>query len=278
MHCAGEWVVFSSPLLQSLPGIHHGFTGRSGGVSRSPYASANLAFHVGDDPDLVLANRRRAAEAVGLPLATWVCAEQVHGRTVARVGAGDRGRGAGGQGLSPPGGDALPATDGLISSDPEVTLVIFTADCVPVLLALPGEGVGAAHAGWQGTAAGIAGRAAAALATACGAAPAAVYAWIGPGIGPCCYGVDAERAGRFRRQFGAGVIRPGSGGPGDPAFHLDLWEANRRDLIAAGVPAAHVEIAGLCTACHADWFFSYRRERTTGRMAALIARTSGGRS
>lgn len=274
-------MVFTSPLLQSLPGIRHAFIGRSGGVSRSPYASANLAFHVGDDPALVLANRAGAAETVGLPLATWVCAEQVHGHSVARVGTGERGRGAGSQGdenAAQPGGDALPATDGLVSSDPGVTLVIFTADCVPVFLAIPGEGVGAAHAGWQGTAAGIAARTAAALGTACGAAADAVHAWIGPSIGPCCYAVDADRAGRFRRQFGAEVIRPGPGGRGHEASHLDLWEANRRDLIAAGVPAAQIEVAGLCTACCAAWFFSYRRERTTGRMAALIARAGEGRS
>ncbi|HYN19198.1 MAG TPA: laccase domain-containing protein, partial [Actinomycetes bacterium] len=131
-------------------GVVAAFTGRAGGGSAAPYATLNLALRVGDDPRRALGNRRRVATVLGLAGRPWALARQVHSATVARVDAGGLGQGP--PEGRPPVGDA----DGLVTADPEVVLVVLTADCAPVLLADAAAGVvGAVHAGWRGLAAGV---------------------------------------------------------------------------------------------------------------------------
>ena len=143
------------PLLRApiLAGVTHAFTTRRGGVSDGPFATLNLGRGAGDDPACVAENRRRALAALGVDLAGHVEATQVHGTAVAVVTRADA-------------GTAVEGADGLLTADAAVTLAVHAADCVPILLWDPRRGaVGAVHAGWRGTAAGIGGAAVAASAT-----------------------------------------------------------------------------------------------------------------
>lgn len=244
-------------------GVTVAFTTRRGGISDGPYSSLNLAFHVGDSSERVSANRALACKALGLKPDRLTCAEQVHGSVVVEVDEVCAGRGAFGRG-------AIPAADGLITSVEGVPLAVFTADCVPIVLVdLANLSVGAVHAGWRGTIAGIAEVAVERLVRA-GADPDNLLAYIGPSIGPCCYEVSEELAASFKREFG----KPAS--PGRRS--VDLGAANRIALERAGLRPEAVFDAGICTGCRSDVFFSYRAQgRIAGRQAAIavINRRSG---
>jgi YfiH family protein len=155
--------------------------------------------------------------------------------------------------------------DALISDRPdEVLLAIRTADCLPLLMVdEPRRAVAAVHAGWRGTAAGIAARAVEALQREFGTAPEDLRVSIGPGIGPCCYEVGPEVAAEFQRLFPERSDLNGR-------TKIDLPEANRRQLRQIGVPEGQIFTAGLCTACRADEFHSFRRDRGVERMVSAI--------
>jgi YfiH family protein len=182
---------------------------------------------------------------------------QVHGATVVRAHAG-------------PAGERLRA-DGLASDNPDIVLTVRVADCVPLLLADARRGVVAAvHAGWRGTAAGIAGAAVSLLTGSFGCRPADVLAALGPSIGPCCYVVGPELIDAFRAEGHGGAVDRWFGSQ-QARLRLNLWAANRDQLVAAGVPARSVFVSGLCTACQPDWFYSFRREGpATGRLVGFI--------
>jgi len=245
------------PLLRSplLEGVAHGFTTRLGGVSQVPFHSLNLGRGVGDAPALVAENRRRALAALGAPLEAHVEASQVHGRTVAVVDRVDRGH-------------KIEDADGLVTADPDVVLAIHAADCAPILLWDPHRGaVGAVHAGWRGTAAGVSAAGVEEMRSAFGTDLADLRVAIGPAIGPCHYEVDAPVAEALSvHAWAPAVLRPGRVGH----WQLDLVEANRRTLAEAGVPQDQIWSTGFCTACHRHLFFSYRGEGLTGRMAGMI--------
>jgi len=164
-----------------------------------------------------------------------------------------------------------PDADAAVCGDPSRALTVQVADCVPLLLADVSSGqVGVAHAGWRGTAAGIALAAAGALGDGAGQVAA-----IGPSIGPCCYEVGAELRDRFRDS---GWARGGDDWFEQRAgrWYLDLWSANVDQLVKAGVPAESIHVSRLCTSCHPDWFPSYRRDGPgAGRIAGVI-RAAGG--
>ena len=283
---AGGLTVLHWPALDAL-GATAVVTTRHGGVSTGPYDSLNLGLHVGDRPDAVLENRRRAAAAVGAGLDDLVFAEQVHGPAAAVVGLGARGRGARQAGAAVPGADAL------VTAEAGPVLVTLVADCVPLVLLDPVAGVLATvHAGWRGT---VARAAAAAVRSmvALGADPSAVVAGIGPAVSPATYEVGPEVAAAFAGAFGPAaeddhlaVPRParhggdaggGSGGGGGsgsrPADGTDRWtvdlaRANRRVLLDAGVPAGAVHCTAAATGPGGP-FFSDRAARPCGRFGLL---------
>ena len=159
-----------------------------------------------------------------------------------------------------------PDADAAVGGYPSRALTVQVADCVPLLIADVSSGeVGVAHAGWRGTAAGIAVAAASALGDRDGQVAA-----IGPSIGPCCYEVGAELRDRFRdsgwTRAGDDWFEQRSG-----RWYLDLWRANFDQLVKAGVPAESIHVSRLCTACYPDWFPSYRRDGPgAGRIAGVI--------
>ena len=256
----GEFSAFSRSGL-----VTHAMTARAGGTSRGVYASFNAALHVGDDAAAVTANRRLLAEALGLQPERICTAEQVHGDTIRRVQASDAGRGAFAY------ADAFPATDALMTDVPGLPLLMCFADCVPVLLLDPvNRVVAVAHGGWKGTVLHIAAKTLARMGQEFGTKPADCLAAIGPSIGPCCFEVGPEVRAQFRASFPGFADKIIS--EANDAIHINLWEANRLQLMAEGMPAENIDVAKVCTCCNSETFYSYRADNgTTGRLAAVIA-------
>jgi YfiH family protein len=246
--------------FRSLPaedGVVHGIFTRLGGHSSSPWESLNTGHTVGDAPEAVRGNHRAICEALGVEMAQLVSPHQVHGAHVASVGIEHRGR-------------VIANTDALITNVPGVVLMLRFADCTPIWLYDRQRGaVGLVHAGWRGTVAGVAGAAVRAMQVAFGCRPHDLVAGIGPSIGPCCYEVGADVVQAVERAFGqasVSFLQPRAAGK----WHLDMWAANRHQLVEAGV--RQIEVAGTCTACNTGEWFSHRAEHgRTGRMGALVA-------
>lgn len=223
------------------------------------FTSRDLAPSSGVDPD---AAWTAVAFHLGLPPGALHRLDQVHGCTVIAVDGADRPL------------DGNPKADALMTDRPDAALAVKAADCVPILIADQHRRVVAAiHAGWRGTAQRIAPALVRSLQERFGVEPETLVAAIGPSIGACCYEVGPEVRKGFLDAPGAeseAIDRWFTPGEGD-RLHLDLWRANRDQLESAGLPASAIHVAGLCTACHVDTFFSYRREGArAGRMLAAI--------
>jgi len=221
-------------------------TTRQGGVSAAPFDTLNLAAHVGDRPDAVGQNRALLRQHLRLP-AEPVWLEQVHGRTVAAC-----------EGAARP-----PTADAGYARTAGVVCAVLTADCLPVLFCdREGTRVAAAHAGWRGLAGGVLESTVEAL----DVAPVDLLAWLGPAIGPQAFEVGAEVRAAFVKQHAeareAFLARP------DGRWLADLYQLARIRLTALGVTALYG--GGFCTFTDRARFYSYRRDRVTGRMASLI--------
>lgn len=221
----------------ALDGARVAFSTRRGGVSEGAYESLNLGILTDDDPERVRENRRRLAEATGLPRERVAMGWQVHG-TELREWEGQ-----------PDPAEKLRRVDGHLTRQRGLGLLVLVADCLPVALA-GSEQVAMVHCGWRGLAGGI-------LQSAVGRFDEPPAAAIGPGIGACCYEVGEEVLEEFRDVDGAARGRM-----------LDLRRVARARLEAAGVTA--IEDVDLCTSCREDLFFSHRRDDgVTGRQGGL---------
>ncbi|HEY2860788.1 MAG TPA: peptidoglycan editing factor PgeF [Terracidiphilus sp.] len=279
-----EWIPV--PGWQSIPWLWHGFSTRRGGLTTvyAPEAAPgelNLGFTPDDPRETVLANRRLFAEAVsGKPDTPLVTIRQFHSSVIVQAGAGS-------------GLDACKG-DGVITGRPGILLGVQTADCTPVLVADRRLKVVAAfHAGWRGTARRIVENGIGRMRVEFGCRPEDMIAAVGPGIGACCYQVGEELLSEFESQFAYGrelfhevydsdpVRRkypmlfltqraPGHSSIG-PSLHLDVGEANRRQLLDAGLKEEAIQVIGGCTSCHRDLFFSHRGSNgRAGRMLSAI--------
>lgn len=227
---------------------------RDGGVSRPPFDSLNLRppglrGDAADDPAAVAENQRRFAAAIG---AAPVWLDQVHGADVVRLDAATAGH---------------PTADAAVTAVPGVACAVLVADCLPVLFCdRGGRAVGAAHAGWRGLAAGVLERTVATLCEAAGAAPADLLAWLGPCIGPRAFEVGADVLAAFPLDRGRFADRPRPDGA--PRWLADLPGLARDRLARAGV--SRVTGGTWCTVEDPSRFFSFRRDRVTGRLAAAV--------
>ena len=248
-------------------GVQLGFSTRWGGTSKPPYSSLNLGFHVGDAPEDVRVNREIWLKEWDATWSDMTIGEQVHGTQIHQVEVSDAGRGS--QSLS----TVLPAVDALVTKS-ALGLMAFFADCVPVFFYHRKiKTVGIAHAGWKGTAGKIVLNVLEQFREN-GGDPADCWVALGPSIGPCCYEVDERVIKGFEEGFQETPFLK-RGKPGHA--QLNLWEANRVALQEAGVQSEKIWVAGICTACHTDSFFSHRIEGPkTGRMAAWIRQVPKG--
>jgi polyphenol oxidase len=255
--------------------LRHGFSTRANGISRVyGGATLNLGWTKEDDPAAVAENRRRFVHAIdgGHAPSALVTLRQVHSATVSVVKEED---GALEGKLQTAEGKAVLEGDGLITNLPGLLLGIGTADCVPVLVVDVEERVVAAfHAGWRGTAAQIVEHGIARMREEYGSKVENLVAAIGPCIGPCCYTVGEEVRQSFEERFPYAedlFNRQSAGG-----MFLNLWEANRRQLLQAGVKDSRISVAGECTTCMLDEggqlrYFSHRGEHgVAGRMLNVV--------
>jgi len=245
----GEPKYYRSPMLAALPGVAHGFFTRQGGVSTGSYTSLNVSPAVGDQPGLATTNQGLLQEALGL--SGLASAAQVHGGHAAVITSREQAQ-----------AQDIPDVDILLTTVTGLGLLIKQADCQAVMLYDPANRVVAnIHCGWRGQINNILGEAVALLQNRFGSRPRELYAAIGPSLGPCC----AEFI-NFRQEFPETLwgyqVRP---------TYFDLWRLSRDQLVAAGLAPERLDVAGLCTRCGADDFFSYRRNRVTGRQGAVIA-------
>jgi polyphenol oxidase len=286
-----------------LPWLWSGFSTRAGGLSRAycPEDAAgelNLGFTVDDDRATVLANRRLLAEAVTGDAATPVLAlRQFHSNLVVKANANDAARSA-----STDAGQQGPRrADGHITDQPGLLLAVQTADCIPVLVADRRQRIVAAfHAGWRGTVKRIVEVGVGRMRLAYGSRPGDLVAAIGPGASACCYAVGEEVFSEFESQFGYArelfhevfasdpvktrypmlflTQRAPGHSPIGPGLHVDLVEANRRQLLDCGLSPRSIQVVGGCTQCQGDLFFSHRASQGhTGRMMAVIGIREAGK-
>ncbi len=247
--------------------VIHAISTRFGGTSDVPFNGLNLALHVGDNPQKVIANRQLFCSGLGLDSNKMTTCQQIHGNTVACVSADYIGSGA--HSLD----DTISDTDALITDIPQVPLTLFFADCTPIMIYdTKHHAIGIAHGGWRGTVSSIAFDTVKAMSQAFATRAVDCVASIGPSIGPCCYEIGDEVAAKFQdvfRDMKDAILHKNSA---TGKYHLNLWLANSLMLQKAGVPEKNIDMANTCTCCNSDIFFSYRADKgKTGRIAALIA-------
>ncbi len=226
--------------------VPHCFTTRLGGVSKGHLDSLNIGMHRGDEPENVRRNYAVLGEAIGFVPEQLVLAHQIHSDIVRAVSLDDA------MGLDH---HRYPQCDALITNTPGTGLVVFTADCTPILLHDPVTGaVGAIHAGWRGTAAQIGAKTVRAMEKHYGCKPENIRAAIGPNIAQCCFQTDADVPQAMIESLGEGALACIQA-RGDK-YYVNLKEINARILRQAGV--TRVEIAKECTACEPARFWSHR--------------------
>jgi YfiH family protein len=300
---AGGVQILEAPALAPLNWLVHGFSTRRGGVSELKTTGTdqetcervlNLGFTDWDTRERVRDNREKFLGAIGASKMRVVALRQIHSDIVHVIHSLNQSPAT----TESPGttsSEAAPRGDALITREPSVLLVVQTADCIPILLADPRRQVIAAiHSGWRGTVRRIAAKALGRMQMEFGTKPEDVIAALGPGIGQPCYEVGTEVAAEFHAQFPNArewfegpfdqladsdndpnwlpwlTMKPPGHAPPPPRAHLDLLAANRATLEEAGIPQRNISSSGFCTACRRDLFFSFRKERTTGRMIAAI--------
>lgn len=228
-------------------GVPHCFTTRFGGVSSGYLDSLNIGIHRGDNWENVLKNYQILGDTLGIDPKKIVLSHQTHSDIIHRVTPSDAGAGLY--------GPELPECDALITNVPGMALVVFTADCTPILLYDSVTGaVGAVHAGWRGTASAIAAKTVEAMSAAFGSRPEDIHAAIGPNIGQCCFETDEDVPGALWDALGSEVsssIRQS----GDK-FYVNLKAINEMILRRAGV--SQIEVSSQCTACENQRFWSHR--------------------
>lgn len=233
------------PALLNKAEIFHGFFSREGGCSPAPFTSLNVSFGVGDAPQNVAENRQRIQAY--FDITTLISARQVHGAQVAVI-------------TEPQGSCEIEGVDAIICSVPSIGLLVQQADCQAILLYDPQRRVVAGiHAGWQGSVANIIDATIQTMTLTFGTNPSDLLAGISPSLGPCCaefINFKTELPTEFQRFQTS-------------PDHFNFWAISNQQLLDAGVDAGNIAINGTCTKC-SDNFFSYRKNKQTGRFCSVI--------
>lgn len=232
-----------------LSGVRHSFSTRRGGVSLPPWDTLNLGVGRGDDPDHVRENYRRFCAAIGTDPDRCVLSKQIHEDNVRLVTEADCGKGLLRE-------RDYTSVDAMICNTPGIPLVVFSADCNVILLHDPvRRAIGAAHAGWRGTALGIVAKTVRAMVDSFGCDPAHIRSAIGPSIAQCCFETDGDVPTALRAALGD-EVEPYMAWNGRK-WHIDLKGINALWLRRAGVE--QVDICDHCTACHPELYWSHRK-------------------
>ena len=258
-----EYLTF--PLLDEVETVRHLFSTRMGGVSEGIYASMNLSYARGDDKEAVDENFRRIAEIFGTTPDRIVCSKQTHTTNVRLVTEEDCGKGV----LYPVDYDDV---DGLITNVPGILLCTSYADCVPLYFAdVKNKAIGLGHSGWRGTVCRMGEAMLNSMHDAFGTKPEDVIAAIGPSICRDCYEVGEEVAEAFRQSFPEEWRFLLSEGKEAGKYQLDLWEANKRVLLGAGILSDHLAVTDICTCCNSEYLFSHRASKgKRGNLGAFM--------
>lgn len=249
--------------FEAAGGVAHGFSTRLGGVSTGIYESMDLGTTRGDEPGHVRENYRRFFAAIGADADSIAMSNQIHSDLVRPVTCADVKRDL---------YDVEPyEVDGLVTDIPGVSLVVFGADCLPVLFYDPVRRVAAAaHAGWRGTAAGIVERAVEKMAFY-GSRPEDILAAIGPGISRCCFETHEDVPNAMTEAMGAAALSSIEVLP-TGKFHVDLKGLNAKRLESAGLAPEHIAVSADCTCCLPEKYWSHRYTHgERGSQAAMIA-------
>ena len=243
---------YQFPLLNAIAGLTHGIFTRHGGKSGGAFESLNLSFSVGDDRQNVEENRDLVLKTLRIPGLQSL--KQVHGKTTVEIKEGLLGD-----------SQSIPESksgDILITRIPNRGLMIKQADCQSVVLYDPDHrAIANIHCGWRGNVTNVIGEAVIKMQSAYKTNPSSLLAGIGPSLGPCCAQFINYRT-EMPAEYWTYQVRP---------FYFDLWQLSRDQLVAAGVLKDHIQIAGICTSCQTQDFFSYRKEKITGRFATVVA-------
>lgn len=263
---ASSLYVWTDDALFDATGIRIAFTERTGGASTSAFASLNLGSNTDDDPAVVAKNQALIEEALGIQAGALVRFNQVHGTNLVTFDSADA--------LEEGRAKALAGADGALVFAPDIPVMLCFADCVPVALASPSGAFALVHAGWRGVVGKIAVKALLEMAqtevasgyfTCAQEALASYNAYIGPYIHSECFEVGPEVHDRFVSTFGAGCA--------PDSTHIDLGAALVESMVDVGCDRARIADVDLCTRCHDDVFFSYRKSGgVCGRHAALGVR------
>lgn len=247
---------------QALEGVAHGFSTRLGGVSPAPWDSLNLGVGRGDTMENVQENYRRFCAVLGMDDRRAVLSKQIHEDVVRHVTEEDAGKGLYRD-------RDYSSVDGMVTNVPHLPLVVFSADCNVILLYDPvGRAIGACHAGWRGTALGIAKKTAQEMVQLFGCEARNIRAAIGPAIGQCCFETDEDVPTALREALGEEVA-PYITWNGTK-YHIDLKAVNALWLRKAGVE--RIDICDHCTACRPDLYWSHRKMgNARGAQIAMIA-------
>ncbi len=248
------------PIFEGYDELLHGFTTRKGGVSKGSYESMNLGFGTGDNEENTAENYHIMAANLGINLYDIVETDQTHTNNIRYVTESDKGRAM----MDP----LYTDIDGLYTDKKNIALMSFHADCNAVFFYDPVKKlIALAHAGWKGTVLNITGKIIKAL-VELGSNPADLKAAISPSLGQCCFEVDKDVADLFistNIKYKDFMIRKGE------KYHFDLWEINKYNMVNEGMSYNNIEVAGLCTKCHNDLFFSHRGQKgKRGLMAGII--------
>lgn len=239
-----EWLEFD--LLEEYPHILHGVFLRHGGTSRENFGTLNVGEGTSDHPDCVKVNREQVRKALGVQQIIYP--HQTHGTNVQRITAKNM--------------DKIPQADALFTTEKGIGLGVTHADCQAAIFYDPvHEAVGVVHAGWRGSAQNIYGRMVDTMRRDIGTQPQNLMVCISPSLGP-----DHAEFKNYKQElpqdFWTFQVKP---------LHFDFWAISRKQLVAAGVPDKNIEVTSVCTYCNPKDYFSYRREKETGRHATVVA-------
>ncbi len=261
----GEIEYLTFPGLAGTGLVNHLFTTRKGGVSEGIFSTMNMSYTRGDKKEAVDENFRRIAEIFRSTSENIVCSDQTHTTNIRLVTKEDLGKGVTRK-------KDYTDVDGLITNEPGIILATFYADCVPLYFVdTENKAIGLSHSGWRGTVAKMGECTLKAMKEAFGTRPEAVKAAIGPSICQECYEVSEDVAKQFISLFPDGSKELLYKGKSDGKYQLNLWEANKRILLDAGILPENLEITDICTCCNKDYLFSHRASNgKRGNLGAFL--------